>query len=74
MFTTENSLFTSEQLDVVNAAAERLLADRINADTSDEDRAQIAKGVADAVNNAWVEGATVDELVATVDGWTNDRR
>ena len=68
MFTAENSSFTDTERQILNAAAARLMNDRVDEDASDEAVAQIEKSIADAVNNAWVEGITVGEIVAKVRG------
>ena len=68
MFTPDNSLFRGNDLHIVNEAVARLLAERVDEDTSEEDEAQITKSVDDAVNNAWVEGCTSNEIVAMVRG------
>lgn len=68
MFTTDNSTFHADDLHIANEAVGRLLAERIDQDTSDEDRRDIFKSVHDAVNNAWFDGCTSDEIVAKVRG------
>ena len=68
MFTPDNSLFRGNDLHIVNEAVARLLGERIDEDTSEEDEAQITKSVDDAVNNAWVEGCTSNEIVEMVRG------
>jgi hypothetical protein len=67
-FTAENSEFRNNDLHIANEAAARLLADRVDEDTTPEARTQIEKSVADAINNAWTEGCTSNELVALVRG------
>ncbi len=68
MFTEGNSDFAAEELPIVNEAVSRLIVDRMDEDINEEDAAQIAKTIDDAVNNAWVSGITADEIVAKVRG------
>jgi hypothetical protein len=60
MFTHENTIgFSDDELDVMNAALDELLAD-----AKDEALPELEKHYHDRLSNLWYEGLTVDELVA----------
>ena len=64
MFTMDNTEgFSQTDLDTLNDAARRILASIAPEDlAANED--EIHKAIADRLNNAWVPGATIEDLVA----------
>lgn len=67
-FTRANSDFTADARNALNDAVDILMNERTDEDTTSEDRVEIAKSVGDSLNNAWFEGATIADLLASVRG------
>lgn len=62
-FTADNTEgFTAQELNVLNRAREAIC----NKHGSDE---QFSKSVSDILNNVWIEGASVEYLVAKAETW-----
>lgn len=62
-FTESNTIgFSTQDLSVLNAAMDTVMRD-MNSDVDQDDRDQFEKTVCDIINNAWVSGASADDLV-----------
>jgi len=65
-FTADNTEgFTSAELGVMNAAFDNVWDQLADADDEDQNY-QLKCSLSDAFNNAWIPGATVPDLVASV--------